>query len=89
MKVPAAIAEILKREGVEILFGYPRNAVLEAAAKADIRTVTVRQERTGVHMADAYSRMNRGNAGSNPPASKTSSNNAHIDIQERRSAAAS
>ena len=60
MKVPAAIAEILKREGVEILFGYPRNAVLEAAAKADIRTVTVRQERTGVHMADAYSRMNRG-----------------------------
>ncbi|HKP26124.1 MAG TPA: thiamine pyrophosphate-requiring protein, partial [Dongiaceae bacterium] len=47
-------------EGVEILFGYPRNAVLEAAAKADIRTVIVRQERTGVHMADAYSRMNRG-----------------------------
>ena len=60
MKVPAAIAEILKREGVEILFGYPRNAVLEAAAEADIRIVIVRQERTGVHMADAYSRMTRG-----------------------------
>ena len=60
MKVPAAIAEILKREGVDILFGYPRNAVLEAAAEADIRTVIVRQERTGVHMADAYSRMTRG-----------------------------
>ena len=60
MKVPAAIAEIMKREGVDILFGYPRNAVLEAAAEADIRTVIVRQERTGFHMADAYSRMTRG-----------------------------
>ena len=60
MKVPAAIAEILKREGVDILFGYPRNAVLEAAAEADIRTVIVRQERTGLHMADGYSRMTRG-----------------------------
>ncbi len=60
MKVSAAIAEILRREGVDILFGYPRNAVLEAAAEADIRTVIVRQERTGLHMADAYSRMTRG-----------------------------
>ena len=60
MKVPAAIAEIMKREGVDVLFGYPRNAVLEACAEADIRTVIVRQERTGLHMADAYSRMTRG-----------------------------
>ena len=60
MNVAAAIAEILKREGVDILFGYPRNAVLEAAASADIRTVIVRQERTGLHMADAYSRLTRG-----------------------------
>jgi acetolactate synthase-1/2/3 large subunit len=60
MKVPAAIAEILRREGVDVVFGYPRNAVLEAAAEADIRTVIVRQERTGLHMADAYSRMTRG-----------------------------
>ena len=60
MKVPAAIAEILKREGVDILFGYPRNAVLEAAAEADIRTVIVRLERTGLHMADGYSRLTRG-----------------------------
>ena len=60
MKVSAAIAEILKREGVEVIFGYPRNAVLEAAAEAGIRPVIVRQERTGLHMADAYSRMSRG-----------------------------
>ncbi|MEO8115705.1 MAG: thiamine pyrophosphate-requiring protein, partial [Phenylobacterium sp.] len=38
----------------------PRNAVLEAAAEADIRTIIVRQERTGLHMADALSRLTRG-----------------------------
>ena len=57
MKVGEAIAEILKREGVEIIFGYPVNHVLEAAAVADIRTVIVRQERVGLHMADAMSRV--------------------------------
>jgi acetolactate synthase I/II/III large subunit len=60
MKVSAAIAEILKREGVDVIFGYPRNQVLEAAAVADIRTIIVRQERTGLHMADALSRLTRG-----------------------------
>jgi acetolactate synthase-1/2/3 large subunit len=60
MKAGAAIAEILKREGVDVLFGYPRNAVLEHAAAAGIRPVIVRQERTGLHMADALSRMTRG-----------------------------
>jgi len=60
MKVADAIAEILKREGVDVIFGYPRNAVLETAAAAGIRPVIVRQERTGVHMADALSRLTRG-----------------------------
>jgi acetolactate synthase-1/2/3 large subunit len=60
MKVSAAIAEILRREGVDVIFGYPRNAVLERAAELGIRTVIVRQERTGVHMADALSRLTRG-----------------------------
>ncbi|MEO8722744.1 MAG: thiamine pyrophosphate-binding protein, partial [Sphingobium sp.] len=60
MKVGAAIAEILKREGVDAIFGYPRNAVLEQAAAVGIRTIIVRQERTGLHMADAYSRLTRG-----------------------------
>ncbi|HXO44698.1 MAG TPA: thiamine pyrophosphate-requiring protein [Candidatus Cybelea sp.] len=57
MKVGEAIAEILKREGVEIIFGYPVNHVLEAAACAGIRPVIVRQERVGLHMADALSRV--------------------------------
>jgi len=60
MKVAAAIAEILKREGVEQVIGYPVNPVIEAAAAADIRTVIVRQERVGLHMADAVSRLSSG-----------------------------
>jgi acetolactate synthase I/II/III large subunit len=60
MKADAAIVEILKREGVDVLFGYPRNRLLEAAAIADIRPIIVRQERTGLHMADAVSRLTRG-----------------------------
>jgi acetolactate synthase-1/2/3 large subunit len=60
MKVAAAIAEILKREGVEFLIGYPVNPVIEAAAAADVRTIIVRQERVGLHMADAVSRQSSG-----------------------------
>jgi acetolactate synthase-1/2/3 large subunit len=60
MNVSAAIAGILRAEGVGVIFGYPRNPVLEAAARIGIRPVIVRQERTGVHMADALSRMTRG-----------------------------
>lgn len=60
MKVVAAVAEILKREGVEFLIGYPVNPIIEAAAVADIRTIIVRQERTGLHMADAVSRVSSG-----------------------------
>jgi acetolactate synthase-1/2/3 large subunit len=60
MKVPSAIAEILKREGVGFLIGYPVNPIIEAAAEADIRTIIVRQERIGLHMADAVSRLSSG-----------------------------
>jgi acetolactate synthase-1/2/3 large subunit len=60
MKAADAIIDILKREGVEVLFGYPRNALLEAAAAADVRTIIPRQERIGLHMADAYSRLSKG-----------------------------
>lgn len=60
MKVSEAIARILKLEGIDVIFGYPRNAVLETAAAEGIRPIIVRQERTGLHMADAYSRLSRG-----------------------------
>src|SRR6187431_1631262 len=58
--VADAIAAVLKREGVDVVFGYPRNQVLEAAARIDFRTVIVRQERTGLHMADGLSRLTKG-----------------------------
>ncbi len=57
MKVAHAIARAMKAEGVDILFAYPVNPLIEAAAEEDIRTVIVRQERVGLHMADAYSRV--------------------------------
>jgi acetolactate synthase-1/2/3 large subunit len=60
VKTSTAMVEIMKREGIEVLFGYPRNQLLEAAAIADIRTIIVRQERVGLHMADAVSRLTRG-----------------------------
>ena len=60
MKAAAVVAEILKREGVQFLIGYPVNPIIEAAAEADIRTIIVRQERTGLHMADAVSRITSG-----------------------------
>jgi thiamine pyrophosphate-dependent acetolactate synthase large subunit-like protein len=60
VKAAAVVADILKREGVEFLIGYPVNPIIEAAAEADIRTIIVRQERTGLHMADAVSRVSSG-----------------------------
>jgi len=60
MKVGAAIAEIMKREGVEILTAYPVNHLIEFAAALDIRPIIVRQERIGLHMADAISRLTSG-----------------------------
>jgi acetolactate synthase-1/2/3 large subunit len=47
-------------EGVEFIIGYPVNHILEAAAVAGIRPIIVRQERTGLHMADAVSRITSG-----------------------------
>ena len=60
MTVADAIAQILKAEGVEYLFAYPINHIIEAAAKVGIRPIIVRQERTGLHMADAFSRTTSG-----------------------------
>jgi acetolactate synthase-1/2/3 large subunit len=60
MKVVTAIAECLKREGIEFLIGYPVNPIIEAAAEADIRTIIVRQERTGLHMCDGVSKVSSG-----------------------------
>lgn len=60
MNVASVIANILRREGVEALIAYPGNPLIDAAASVDIRTIFVRQERTGVHIADALGRMRAG-----------------------------
>ena len=60
MKLGDAMATILKREGIEILTGYPVNHLIEHAAAQDIRPIMVRQERIGLHMADAISRVTSG-----------------------------
>src|SRR6266545_3353696 len=60
MRVTQAIAQAMKQEGAEYIFAYPVNPIIEACAEIDIRPVIVRQERTGIHMADAYSRLHSG-----------------------------
>jgi acetolactate synthase I/II/III large subunit len=60
MNVAQVAAEILKREGVEFLLAYPLNPLTESCAAAGIRPIIVRQERVGIHMADAISRMTSG-----------------------------
>jgi len=60
MKVGEAIAHVMKQEGIEILCGYPVNHLIEFAAAQNIRPIMVRQERIGLHMADAISRVTSG-----------------------------
>ena len=60
MKTVEAICEVLKREGVEHIFAYPVNHIIEYAARVGIRPIIVRQERIGLHMADAISRLSSG-----------------------------
>jgi acetolactate synthase I/II/III large subunit len=60
MRGTEAIAEILKREGVEFIACFPHNDLIEACARAGIRPVVCRQERVGIAIADGFSRMTNG-----------------------------
>ena len=60
MKVVEAIAEILKREGVEFLSAYPTTPLIDAVAATGIRPVLCRQERVGVGLADRFTRTANG-----------------------------
>src|SRR5258706_1139441 len=55
-----AVAEILKREGINILPSFPTPPVIEAAAAAGIKPIICRQERVGVGIADGWSRVKNG-----------------------------
>jgi len=60
MNVATAIAEILKREGVEFLSCYPNQPLIEACAVAGIRPILCRQERVGVGIVDGFARSTNG-----------------------------
>lgn len=60
MKARTAIAKILKTEGVEYVFSFPTNPLLEGAAEEGIRIITGRTERHAIHMADGYARVTNG-----------------------------
>jgi acetolactate synthase-1/2/3 large subunit len=55
-----AIAQILRQEGVDFIGCVPYQPLLEAAAIAGIRPMIFRQEGTGIHMVDGYSRVTNG-----------------------------
>ena len=56
-----AIAEVLRREGVENLSVYPAQPLIDACAKVGIKPVICRQERVGMSIADGFSRTTNGN----------------------------
>ena len=60
MKGIDAVAKVLKLEGVEYLFCFPYNPLIEASAKAGIRPIMGRTERTVINMADGFSRVSNG-----------------------------
>ncbi|HLI26876.1 MAG TPA: thiamine pyrophosphate-requiring protein [Chloroflexota bacterium] len=60
MNGSAAVAEILRREGVEYVFCFPANPLIDAAAAAGIRPIVGRLERTVINMADGYTRVTNG-----------------------------
>src|SRR5437870_12729083 len=60
MRVVDAVADILRREGVEYLSCYPTTSLIEAVASVGIRPLLCRQERVGVHIADGFSRVSNG-----------------------------
>jgi len=60
MKVAQAVAEILKRENVEVFVTFPTNYLIEALSGAGIKPIVCRQERVGVGIADGFARVSDG-----------------------------
>ncbi len=60
MRGADAIARILKLEGVEYLFSYPANPLIDAAARLGIRPIVARSEKTLINVADGYTRATNG-----------------------------
>jgi len=59
MKGAQILVECLKREGVDVLFGYPGGAnlpIYDALYDAPLKHILVRHEQGAAHMADGYAR---------------------------------
>lgn len=54
------IIGILKKEGVEFIPAFPHSDIIDAAARAGIRPLIVRQERHALHIADGFARVSAG-----------------------------
>lgn len=60
--VKSAVADIVKREGVEYVFGYTGGHIMhmwEAANNVGIKLILNKQEGNGVYMADGYARITK------------------------------
>ncbi len=64
MLVMDAMAQILRKEGMDTMFCFPTTPIIEAAVAAGLRPIICRQERVGVDMASGYARVANGK----PPA---------------------
>jgi thiamine pyrophosphate-dependent acetolactate synthase large subunit-like protein len=60
MKGKELVAEVLKKEGVKQIFGFPLSEIFESAAAVGIRPIIARTERVAINMADGFSRMRAG-----------------------------
>jgi acetolactate synthase-1/2/3 large subunit len=60
MQGSQAVAEALRREGVDTVFCFPSNKMIDTAAEVGIRPIVGREERSVINMADAYSRVSNG-----------------------------
>ena len=60
VKASDLIAKVLQLEGVEDIACFPHSEIIDSAAAVGIRPVLARTERTALHIADGYSRINDG-----------------------------
>ena len=54
------VAEVLKKEGVDLITCFPQSEIIDTVAAQGIRPVMARTERVALHMADGYSRVSDG-----------------------------
>ena len=54
------MAKVLQAEGMEYLFAFPYQTLIDAGSKIGIRPIICRQERAGVNMADGLARTSNG-----------------------------